>query len=87
MNHNINVTNAPSPCDDAKLREIFARQGGRAALDRTASATSPESPLVAPGHIIPFNIDLTSWGLFLPVTSPKADSLAADQSPSDGGTP
>jgi hypothetical protein len=85
MNHNLQVAKAPSPCDDAKLREIFAGQSERTASDSTASTTLSEFPLVAPGPIIPSSIDLTGWGLFLRVPSLKAGGPGADQSCSDGG--
>jgi hypothetical protein len=84
MNHTIPVSNAPSPCDEDKLRQIFAvRDGHSSALVGKVRAVLPDFSFVVPGHVIPSDIDLTGWGLFVRVPSPKADRLVVHRSPSD----
>ena len=84
MNHTIPVNNAPSPCDDNKQRQIFAVPDRHSsALVGRARVVLPDLSFVVPGHIVPSNIDLTGWGLFVRVASPKADTLVVHRSPSD----
>ena len=79
MHHTIPVTNAPSPCDDDKLREIFATEdaGGPVHL------TPQNLRFVARGIAAPTSVHLADWGLFLSVPDPDAHGLAVERSPSD----